>query len=99
MRPNARVPWAKWHLDQEADKQPALAALNGAIAIPLPTTMSISAADPGAEAVAADVSWAGFGLLKATAANIERTWITGRAVMPAFTGLLLSMAVMVWPRL
>ena len=32
------------------------------------------------------------------AADIERTWITGRAVMPAFAGLLLSMAIMVWPR-
>ncbi len=60
--------------------------------------MSISAADPGAEAAAANVSWASFGLLKATAADIERTWITGRAVMPAFAGLLLSMAVMTWPR-
>jgi hypothetical protein len=42
--------------------------------------MSISAADPGAEAAAANVSWASFGLLNATAADIERTWITRRAV-------------------
>jgi len=39
-----------------------------------------------------------FGLPKATAADIERTWITGRAVMPAFAGLLLSISIMVWPR-
>src|SRR6266446_6238782 len=52
----------------------------------------------GVLALAANVSWASFGLLKATAADIERTWITGRAVMPAFAGLLLSMAVMTWPR-
>jgi hypothetical protein len=84
--------------DREADERTALAALNVAIAIPLPPTVSISAADPGAEAAAANVSWASFGLLKATAADIERTWITGRAVMPAFAGLLLSMAVMTWPR-
>ncbi len=48
--------------DREADERTALAALNAAIAVPLPT------------------------------------WITGRAVMPAFAGLLLSMAIMVWPR-
>jgi hypothetical protein len=83
--------------DREADERTALAALNAAIAIPLPPTVSISAADPGAEVAAANVSWASFGLLKATAADIERTWITGRAVMPAFAGLLLSMAIMVWP--
>jgi hypothetical protein len=47
---------------------------------------------------AANASWASFGLLKATAADIERTWITGRAIMPALAGLLLSMAVMTWPR-
>ena len=41
---------------------------------------------------------ASFGLLKATAADIERTWITGRAVMPAFAGLLLSTGIIVWPR-
>jgi len=84
--------------DREADERTALAALNAAIAIPLPPTVSISASDPGAEAAAANVSWVSFGLLKATAADIERTWITGRAVMPAFAGLLLSMAIMVWPR-
>jgi len=84
--------------DREADERTALAALNAAIAIPLPPTVSISASDPGAEAAAANVSWASFGLLKATAADIERTWITGRAVMSAFAGLLLSMAIMVWPR-
>jgi hypothetical protein len=84
--------------DREADERTALSALNAAVVTPLPPTVSISAADPGAEAVAANVSWASFGLLKATAADIERTWITGRAVMPAFAGLLLSMAIMVWPR-
>jgi hypothetical protein len=84
--------------DRETDERAALAALNAAIAVPLPSMASISAADPGAEAAAANVSWASFGLLKATAADIERTWITGRAVMPAFAGLLLSMAIMVWPR-
>jgi len=41
---------------------------------------------------------ASFGLLKTTAADIERTLITGRAVMPAFAGLLLSKAIMIWPR-
>jgi len=84
--------------EREADERTALAALNAAIAMPLPPTVSISASDPGAEAAAANVSWVSFGLLKATAADIERTWITGRAVMPAFAGLLLSMAIMVWPR-
>jgi hypothetical protein len=83
--------------DREADERTALAALNAAIAIPLPAAVSISAADPGADAAAANVSWAGFGLLKATATDIERTWITGRAMMPAFAGLLLSMATRVWP--
>jgi hypothetical protein len=84
--------------DREADERTALAALNAAIAMPLPPTVSISASDPGADAAAANVFWASFGLLRATAADIERTWITGRAVMPAFAGLLLSMAIMVWPR-
>jgi hypothetical protein len=37
-------------------------------------------------------------LLKASAADIERTWITGRAIMPAPATRLLSMAVMTWPR-
>jgi hypothetical protein len=82
--------------DREADERTALAALNAAIAIPLPPSMSISAADPGAEAAAANVSWVSFGLLKATAADIERTWITGRASLPAFAGLLLSTAIIVW---
>jgi hypothetical protein len=41
-------------------------------------------------------SWASFSLLDTTAADIERTWITGRAIMPALSGLLLSMAVMTW---
>jgi len=62
---------------REPDEGAVLAALNAAIAIPLPPTISISAGDPGAEAAAANVSWASFGLLKATAADIERTWITG----------------------
>ena len=34
--------------EREADERAALAALNAAIAIPLPSTVSISAADPGA---------------------------------------------------
>jgi len=84
--------------DRETDERAALATLNTAIASPLPPALTIAAADPGAEAAAANVSWASFGLLKATAADIERTWITGRALMPAFAGLLLSMAIMVWPR-
>jgi hypothetical protein len=84
--------------DREADERTALAALNTAIAVPLPPAVAVSAADPGAEAVAANISWASFGLLKATSADVQRTWITGRAVMPAFAGLLLSMAVMAWPR-
>jgi hypothetical protein len=90
-----RVPRCR---DREADERMALAALNAASAIPLPAAVSISAADPGADAAAANVSWASFGLLKATAADIERTWITGRAIMPALAGLLLSMAVMTWLR-
>ena len=36
-------------------------------------------AHPGAQAAAANVSWASFGLLKATAADIERTWIMPRS--------------------
>jgi hypothetical protein len=52
----------------------------------------------GAEAAAANISWASFGFVRATAADVQRTWIAGRAVMPAFAGLLLSMAIMVWPR-
>jgi hypothetical protein len=53
---------------------------------------------PTSSVAAANVSWASFGLLKTTAADIERTWIAGRAITPALAGLLLSMAVMKWPR-
>ena len=108
--------------NREADEKTALAMLNAAIAVPLPPAVTISAADPGGETAAANITWASFGLLKATAADpggeaaaaniawasfgllkatapdVERTWIAGRAVMPAFAGLMLSMAVMVWPR-
>ena len=69
--------------EREADERTALAALNAAIAMPLPPTVSISASDPGAEAATANVSWASFGLLRATAADIQRTWIAGWAVMLA----------------
>jgi hypothetical protein len=58
--------------DTEADERTALAALNAAIAMPLLRSVSISVADPGAEAAAANVSWASFGLLRATAADIEQ---------------------------
>ena len=85
-------------IKDEADEKTALAALNGAIMAPLPAAVAISAADPGGEVAAANIAWASFGLLKATASDVQRTWIAGRAVMPAFAGLMLSMAVMVRPR-
>ena len=84
--------------NREADEKTALAMLNAAIAVPLPPAVTISAADPGGETAAANIAWASFGYIKATAADVQRTWIAGRVVMPAFAGLMLSMAVMVWPR-
>jgi hypothetical protein len=82
----------------EADERAAVAALNTAIAAPIPLAPAIASADPGGDAVAASLTWLTRGYLHATAADIERTWIAGRAIMPALAGLLLSMAVMTWPR-
>jgi hypothetical protein len=84
--------------DREADERAALAALNAAIAAPLPLAPAIASADPGGDAAAANLTWLTRGYLRATAADIERAWIAGRAIMPALAGLLLSMAVMTWPR-
>ena len=84
--------------DREADERAALAALNAAIAAPLPPAPAIASADPGGDAAAANLTWLSGGIVHATAANIEQAWIAGRAIMPAFAGLLLSMAIMVWPR-
>jgi hypothetical protein len=72
--------------------------LNAAIALPLPATVTIAAADPGGEAAAANLSWLTLGYVHATATDIERIWIAGRAIMPTLAGLLLSMAVLTWPR-
>jgi hypothetical protein len=84
--------------DREADERTALAALNAAIALPLPAAVTIAAADPGGEAAATTLSWLTLGYVHAMAADIERAWIAGRAIMPALAGLLLSVAVMMWPR-
>jgi hypothetical protein len=84
--------------DREADERTALAALNAAIAAPLPLAPAIASADPGGDAAAANLTWLSGGIVHATAGDIERVWIAGRAIMPALAGLLLSMAVMTWPR-
>src|SRR5262249_29142716 len=84
--------------DREADERSALAALNITIAAPLPHAPSIASADPGGDAAAANLTWLFGGIVHATAADIERAWIAGRAIMPALAGLLLSMAVITWPR-
>ena len=84
--------------DREADERVALAALNAAIAAPLPLAPAIASADPGGDAAAANLTWLSGGIVHATAADIERAWIAGRAVMPALAGLMLSMALIVWPR-
>jgi hypothetical protein len=84
--------------DREADERVALAALNAAIGMPLPLSSVVGSADPGGDAAAANLVWLSGGAIHATAADIERIWIAGRAVMPALAGLILSMAVMTWPR-
>jgi hypothetical protein len=84
--------------DREADERAALATLNTAIAAPLPLAPAIASADPGGDAAAANLTWLSGGVVHATAADIERAWIAGRAIMPALGALLLSMAVMTWPR-
>jgi hypothetical protein len=84
--------------DREADERAALAALNAAIAAPLPLAPAMASADPGGDSAAANLTWLSGGIVHATAADIERAWIAGRAVMPALAGLMLSMALIVWPR-
>src|SRR5258706_283639 len=84
--------------DREGDERTALAALNTAIAAPLPLAPAMASADPGGDAAAANLTWLSGGIVHATAADIERAWIAGRAVMPALAGLMLSMALIVWPR-
>jgi hypothetical protein len=84
--------------DREADERTALAALNTAIATPLPLAPAIASADPGGDAAAANLTWLSGGIVHASAGDIGRVWIAGRAIMPAFAGLLLSMAIMLWPR-
>ncbi len=84
--------------DREVDERAALAALNAAIAAPILLAPAIASADSGGEAVAANLNWLSGGIVHATAADIERVWIAGRAIMPALAGLLFSMAVMTWPR-
>jgi hypothetical protein len=84
--------------DREADERTALAALNTAIAAPLPLAPAIASADPGGDVAAANLTWLSGGIVHATAADIQRAWIAGRAIMPALAGLLLSMAVITWPR-
>ncbi len=81
--------------DREADERTALAALNAAIAAPLPLAPAI--ADPGGDAAASNLAWLSGGIVHATAADIV-VWIAGGAIMPALAGLLLLMAVMTWPR-
>jgi hypothetical protein len=87
----------RWR-DREADERTALAARNAAIAAPLPLAPAMASADPGGAAAAANLTWLSGGIVHATAADIERAWIVGRAVMPALAGLMLSMALIVWPR-
>jgi hypothetical protein len=72
--------------DREADERAALGALNAAIAATVPLAPSIASADPGGDATAANLTWLTRGYLHATAADIERAWIAGRAIVPALAG-------------
>lgn len=60
------------------------------------TPSRLISVDPDEECAPVHGADRAFGELPAD--DIERAWIAGRAVMPALAGLMLSMALIVWPR-
>ena len=72
--------------DREADERRALATLNTAIAVPVPTVATIAAPDPQVTAVVRLTTWAGFRLAADDVANLRLLLM---AALPNIAGLVL----------
>lgn len=76
--------------DREADERTALAALNSAVAAPVPTVAPIAGADPQVTAALRLTLWAGFRL---TTDDIVNLRLALMALLPNLAGLLLAFAI------
>ncbi len=61
--------------DREADERTALAALNAAIAAPVPTVATIADADPQVTAALRLATWAGVKLTRDDVVNLRLAWL------------------------
>jgi hypothetical protein len=76
--------------DREADERRALAALNDAIAAPVPTVATIGAADPQVTAALRLATWAG---LKVTADDVVNLRLALMATLANIAGLVLAFGI------
>ena len=76
--------------DREADERAALAALNAAIAAPVPVAPTIATADPQVTAVVRLTTWAGFRLAADDVVNLRLVLM---AMLPNIAGLVLMFGV------
>ena len=76
--------------DREADERATLAALNAAVAVPIPAAATIADADPQITATLRLANWAG---LKLTATDVVNLRLVLMALLPNIAGLVLAFAM------
>jgi len=78
--------------ERETDERAALAALNSAIAVPMPAVAAIADADPQVTAAVRLSTWAG---LRFSTDDVENLRLALMAMLPNIAGLVLAFGVAV----